>query len=176
MEDLSLHILDLAQNSIDAKATLIEIYIDEDIKQNKMIIEIRDNGIGMDLNSITKAKDPLGTTKNKKFGLGIPLFMQSAEESGGKAELISEPGKGTVIKAYFNTDNIDMKPLGDIATTLITLIGTNPEIDFYFKHTKSSDYLEMDTREIKQTLDGVPINVPEILSYIREKINEWYKK
>ncbi len=176
MEDLSLHILDIVQNSIEAKANYIEIYINEDVTNNILTIEVKDNGIGMDEKIIQKAKDPLGTTKNKKFGMGIPLFIQSAEESGGKVEVISELGKGTIIKAYFNTDNIDMKPLGDIAATIITIIGTNPEIDLSFKHIKNNDYFELNTKEIKEILNGLQINTPEVLKYIREQINKWYKK
>lgn len=176
MEDISLHILDIAQNSIDAKASLIQIIINEDNEHSNLIIEIKDNGVGMDLNTIQKAKDPLGTTKGKKFGLGIPLFIQSAEESGGKVELISEQGKGTTIKAYFKTNSIDMKPLGDIAKTIIVIIGMHPEIDLYFKHIKDDDEFELDTKEVKKALDGIPINTPEVIGYIRKKINKWYNK
>lgn len=176
MEDISLHILDIAQNSIEAKASLIHVIINEDNEDNNLIIEIKDNGVGMDLNTIQKAKDPLGTTKDKKFGLGIPLFIQSAEESGGKVELESESGKGTIIKAYFKTNSVDMKPLGDIAKTIITIIGTHPEIDLYFKHIKGNDELELNTKEIKEALNGIPINIPEVIGYIREEINKWYNK
>ncbi|OGF65196.1 MAG: hypothetical protein A2Y62_17665 [Candidatus Fischerbacteria bacterium RBG_13_37_8] len=176
MEDLSLHILDIAQNCIDAKASFIQIRINEDNERNELMLEIKDNGTGMDKQTLEIIRDPLGTTKKKKFGLGIPLFLQSAEESGGRIEIQSEINKGTAVKAYFQLDNIDMKPLGDVAKTLIILIGTNPAIDFYYLHKKNTDEFELDTRELKRQLDGIPINAPEVMTYIREQLEKWYAK
>jgi anti-sigma regulatory factor (Ser/Thr protein kinase) len=175
MEDLSLHILDIVQNSIEADATIIEIHITEMDAENLLIITITDNGKGMDSSLVEKAKDPLGTSKNKKWGLGIPLFMQSAEESGGHVTLQSEPGKGTSLTASFELNNIDRKPMGDIATTLITLIATHPEIDYYYHHIRNEQEFSFDTREIKTVLSEVPINAPEVIRYLREQITAWFK-
>jgi signal transduction histidine kinase len=175
MEDLSLHILDIVENSIEAAATCIEIKIFEETSRNSMIIEIKDNGKGMDPHLVALAKDPLGTSKNKKWGLGIPLFIQSAEESGGHVDIYSEPAKGTLIKAYFELNHIDLKPLGDMTTTLVTLIATHPEIDFYFQHRKNEQEFSFDTKEMKQVLAEVPITSPEVLQYLRQQLTMWYE-
>lgn len=176
MQDLSLHILDIVQNSVEASATFVEIRIIEDSAQKSMIIEIKDNGKGMNPALIELAKDPLGTSKNKKWGLGIPLFIQSAEESGGHVEIQSEPGKGTQIKAYFGLNHIDLKPLGDITSTLITLIATHPDIDFYFLHRKNMQEFFFDTKEMKEALSEVPINTPQVLKYIKDQLTMWYEE
>ena len=176
MEDLSLHILDIVENSIEAGATCIEIRIIENDAQNSLIIEIKDNGKGMDPALIELAKDPLGTSKNKKWGLGIPLFIQSAEETDGHVDIESEPSKGTLIKAHFGLNHIDAKPMGDITSTLITLIATHPDIDFYFLHRKNRQEFSFDTREMKAVLAEVPINAPQVLAYLKEQLAQWYQE
>lgn len=176
MEDLSLHILDIVENSIEASASCVEIRIIENNAQNSMIIEIKDNGKGMDPPLIELAKDPLGTRKNKKWGLGIPLFIQSAEETGGHVDIESAPHKGTTIRAYFGLNHIDAKPMGDITSTLIALIATHPDIDFYFLHRKNMQEFSFDTREMKAVLAEVPINNPQVLAYLKEQLTQWYQE
>ena len=150
MEDLSLHILDIVENSIRAKASMVEIKVIEDIRKDLLTIEIKDNGQGIDEETIKKVIDPFFTTRTtRKVGLGLPLLSQAAKESGGDVELESKVGKGTKITATFGYSHIDRKPLGNMEITLITLIAGNPEVDFIYEH--KSDELEsrVDTREIR---------------------------
>ncbi len=153
MEDLSLHILDIVENSIGAKASRVEIKVDEDTKKDLLVIEIEDNGLGMDEETIKKVLDPFFTTRTtRKVGLGLPLLGQAARESGGDIEIESKVGRGTRVRASFGYSHIDRKPLGDIGTTLTTLIAGNPEVDFVYEHKKDESEYRLDTREIR---DGI---------------------
>lgn len=134
MEDLSLHVLDVAENAIMAAASRIEIYIRDDRDEGIQTIEIIDNGIGMDKETVKKALDPFFTTKNKKTGLGIPLFAQAAKGAGGRLEIQSASGKGTKIKATFKLDHIDKKPLGNMDETMRVLKATHPEVEFIYEY------------------------------------------
>lgn len=179
MEDLSLHILDIAENSIDAGATKVEIEIIINKDEDRLILIIRDNGKGMDEDTIKMVKDPFFSTKNmrkKRFGLGIPLLAQSAEECNGRFSINSEYGKGTVIIAEFKISHIDMKPLGDIGSTMMVLIGGHPEIDFSISYKDNSFSYKLDTEDLKKELDGVPINLSDVLTLIREDINSAIKR
>ena len=174
MEDLSLHILDVAENSITAEASRIEIKITEDTRANLLTVEIIDNGQGMDKELLDNACDPFYTTRTtRRVGLGIPLLAQSARESGGDISVKSKKGEGTAIKASFQHDHIDRKPLGDIGQTMIILIMSNPDIDFIFEHRKDGREYILNTAEMKQELDGVPINVPEVIKIIKDDISAW---
>lgn len=177
MEDLSLHMLDIAENSIDAGASRIEIDFFVDKDKNSLIIVIMDNGRGMDKETLNNIKDPFFTTKevriaNKKFGLGIPLLAQTAEECGGSIDVDSTIGKGTVVRAEFQLGHIDMKPLGDMGATVATIIAGRPEIDIIVRfHAGDFSYC-FDTEAVKRELEGTPINIPDVLKLIREDINE----
>lgn len=174
MEDLSLHILDIVENSITAGANSIEIKITEDIHANLLAIEIKDNGRGMDKKLLEHACDPFYTTRTtRRVGLGIPMLAQAAKESMGDIKVLSEKGKGTSIYASFQHDHIDRKPLGDIGKTLLVLLVSNPDIDFLFEHIINSDSYILNTSEIKKELDGVPINTPEVIKIIKDDISSW---
>jgi len=174
MEDLSLHILDIAENCITAEATRIEVKITEDIAENLLTVEISDNGKGMSRELLENAADPFYTTRTtRKVGLGIPLLAQSARESNGDISVRSKIGEGTSIKAVFQYDHIDRKPLGDIGQTMIILIMSNPDIDFLFKHKKNDKLYALDTAEMKKDLDGIPINNPEVIKIIKNDISAW---
>jgi nitrogen fixation/metabolism regulation signal transduction histidine kinase len=134
MEDLSLHVLDVAENAIMADASRIEIFITDDRDEGIQSIEIIDNGTGMDEETKKKVLDPFFTTKNKKTGLGIPLFAQAAKEAGGRLEIQSASDKGTKIKATFKIDHIDKKPLGNMDETMRVLKATHPEVDFIYEY------------------------------------------
>lgn len=173
MKELSLHILDIAKNSVKAKATVIEIEIIEDIKKNLLSIGIKDNGCGMDKEFLKRVRDPFSTTRTtRKVGMGIPLFEAAAVQCGGKVDITSEVGKGTEFTAYFEYDHIDRAPIGDMAGTMETLIAGSPEIDFLYRHIKQDKTFIMDTKEIKTVLGDVPLDVPEVLSWIEEFIKE----
>jgi len=150
VEDISLHILDIVENSIVAKAKKIEIKVIEDIEENLFTVEIEDDGEGMDEATLKKVLDPFFTTRTtRKVGLGLPMLAQSAKESGGNIEISSQVGKGTKVKAAFRYDHPDRRPLGNMKETLMTLISSHPEIDFVYEHRKGEEVLRLDTRDIK---------------------------
>jgi len=150
MEDLSLHILDIVENSIRAKASTIEIKVVEDIEKDLLTIEIRDNGQGMDEETVKKALDPFFTTRTtRKVGLGLSLLGQAARESGGDIEIESQAGGGTRVEATFGYSHIDRKPLGNMEATLTTLIVGNPEVDFIYEHKRGELDYRLDTREVR---------------------------
>jgi anti-sigma regulatory factor (Ser/Thr protein kinase) len=172
MEDLSLHILDIAENSIDAGANRIEIELKVKRSEDKLILKIKDNGKGMDDEIIKLLKDPFFTTKKvRRFGLGIPLLAQSAEECNGQFIVESKPNKGTTITAEFQYSHIDRKPIGDVGSTISVLISSHPEKDFIFLYERNGFIYRFDTEEFKKKLEEVPINLPAVLKLIKEDIN-----
>lgn len=171
MEDLSLHILDIAENSVAAGATRIEIRIIEDIKKDILSIEIKDNGRGMTEEELRKADDPFYTTrKTRKVGLGLSLLTQSAKEAEGDISITSGEGKGTVVCATFKHSHIDRRPVGNIADTLIVLISGNPDIDFSYEHKKDNKIYSIETRELRAELGEIPLNAPDVIKVIAEDI------
>jgi len=148
MEDLSLHILDIAENSVSGSAKTIEIRINEDRNKDLLTIEIKDDGKGMDEGTLQKALDPFFTTRTtRRVGLGLPLLAQAARDSGGTVELHSEPNRGTMVKATFVHSHIDRKPMGNIDETIQTLVIGHPEIDFLYEHKTNDSIYHFDTRE-----------------------------
>ena len=175
MLDLASHILDIAENSTRAGATLVEINIIEDNENNLLSIEINDDGSGMTKEEINKVFDPFYTTKKvRRVGLGIPLLSDAAQRAGGNLHLDSIKGKGTNLKVTFQLNNIDRQPLGDIISTLIILIAGNCNVDFLFKYKQNNRQFEMDTRDIRKEIDDIPINHPEILKYIRSVLEDGF--
>ena len=152
MEDLSLHVLDIVENSLRAGAKTVEIQINEDLKRDVLEIEIRDDGQGMDASTVEKATDPFFTTKSvRRVGLGLSLFESAARRAGGELFLSSRPGEGTTVKATFQHSHIDRQPLGDMAKTLTTLIISHPEIHFRYLHRENDCEYQVDS---KQLTDG----------------------
>ncbi len=179
MKELSLNILDITENSIKARATLTEITITED--NEVLTITIKDNGCGMSEEVVNSVTNPFYTTRTtRNVGLGIPLFKMSAEQTGGGLEILSveDNGKGsqhgTTVKAYFFKNHIDFTPLGDIVETLTTLIHGHSDVDFLFLHKKGDMEVRLDTRELREVLEDVPLNSFEVLEWIRENLLEQY--
>ncbi len=171
MQDLSLHILDIVENSLTAGACRVEIRIVEDLATDRLTIEIADNGCGMDKSTVAQVLDPFFTTKNtRRVGLGLPFLKEACRESKGELCLDSEPGKGTMVRATFQHSHIDRKPLGDISETLITLIAGHPEVDLLYEHRKNGAQFIFDTGEIKKGLGRVPLNTSPVLSALRNHI------
>jgi hypothetical protein len=168
MKEISLHILDIVQNSIHANANQIAIDITENTKLNILIIQVTDNGKGMSKELLDKVTDPFFTTGSKKTGLGIPLLQQHTEATGGSVKIESEQGKGTRITATFIHDHLDRQPLGDVTATLISLIRSYSDIDFIYNHSFNDRKFRFDTREIKKELDNIQINHPKIIAFIRD--------
>jgi anti-sigma regulatory factor (Ser/Thr protein kinase) len=176
MEDISLHILDIAENSIDAGATFIKIAITEDIEKDLLFVEIKDNGRGIPEELIEKVLDPFYTTRTtRRVGLGLSLLAQSARETEGDLSIKSKEGEGTTIHVYFKHSHIDRKPLGNIADTFIVLIAGNPGIDFLYEHKKDNNIYSIDTREIRSELGEVPLNSPDVIAAIKEDIRDGLK-
>jgi len=177
VEDLSLHILDIVENSIRAKAKRVEIRIVEELGKDLLLIEIKDDGQGMDKETVKKATDPFFTTKNiRRVGLGLSLLAQATREAEGNFTIDSIPGQGTKITATFKYSHIDRKPLGNMEETMMTLIAGNPEIDFLYQHQKDNlDYL-LDTVKIKAKLGNIPINTPEVIKYIQKELWQGLRK
>jgi hypothetical protein len=173
MPEISLNILDVAQNSISAGSCLTEIDIRIDTASDILEVIIDDNGCGMSAEQTTKVVDPFFTTRTtRKVGLGVPFLKMAAEFAGGHYNIESAPGKGTKISAVFGLTHIDRMPVGDMAGTMVSLVGSNPDLDFIFRYCVDENSFIMDTREMRQVLEGIPLYMPEVLNYISEFINE----
>lgn len=179
MQDISLHLLDIIENSAQAQARLITILIRIDKVNDRLSIEIIDNGKGMDRETLYNAQQPFFTTKaarKKKIGLGIPLFKQNAEQCDGFFELVSEVDKGTSLKAVFRFSHIDRMPLGNITDTILTSILGHPDIDYKFDYSLISEKGEksfcFDTTEIRKELGDIPLNYPDVIGFITGMLSE----
>lgn len=173
MRELSLHILDIAQNSVAAGAKNINIKIRADTVKNILAITVTDDGCGMDKELLGKAADPFTTTrKTRKIGLGLPLFKMAALISDGGFDIKSIKGGGTAVSASFRLDHIDRMPLGDLGETMLALITGSPAIDFVLDYGVDTRGFVLDTREIKASLDGVPADTPEIAVFLKQYISE----
>ncbi len=173
MIELALHILDIGQNSLRAGASLVEITVVEDLTGDRLVIEISDNGCGMTPKEIEKALDPFYTTKKvRRIGLGLPMLKQAALQTDGSFTIESQPGKGTRLEVVFGYNHIDRQPLGDVAGALVALILERPEVEIFFTYRKESHEYVLDTREIREALEGVPINNMDVIRFIRTNIIE----
>ena len=183
MKELSLNILDITENSVKAGASLTSILIDEENQVLKLVI--KDNGSGMSEEILRGVTDPFYTTRTtRKVGMGLPLLKLAAEQTGGSMTVESvscesDPvNHGTKVEALFYQDSIDATPLGDVVSTVCTLIQGHPDTDFYFSHrilNENQDILvELDTRQIREVLDGVPLNEYEVIKWIEEYLNDQY--
>ena len=179
MKELSLNILDIVENSVKAKATLTEITLDE--TEEILTITIKDNGCGMTKEVLSTVENPFYTTRTtRKVGLGIPLFKMAAEQTGGKISISSVSEKdnkdnhGTVISGTFYKNHIDFTPLGDIVSTVTTLIQGHPDTDFLFIHNLNGKQVLLDTRQIREILEGIPLNSFEVIDWIEGYLKESY--
>lgn len=142
MEDLSLHILDIVENSLKASADRVAIHIVEDTAADLLSLEIADNGAGMDEEARKRALDPFYTTRTTRtIGLGLPLLAQAAREAGGSFEVASAPGRGTTVHATFRLSHPDLKPMGDIAATVATILAGRPGLDLRFEYRRDAEII-----------------------------------
>ena len=178
MKELSLNILDVTENSVKAGATLTEILIEE--TADVLSLSIKDNGCGMTDEIEKSVVNPFYTTRTtRSVGLGIPLLKLAAEQTGGKISIESATAEetslhGTTVSATFYKNHIDFTPLGDIVSTVTTLIQGHPEVDFLFKHSGEGLEVLLDTREIREVLEGVPLDTFEVLLWIKDNLAEQY--
>lgn len=173
MQELSLNILDIAQNSVSAGASLIEIGIETDIEGKMMTVTVKDNGKGMSRETLAAVENPFFTSRTtRKVGLGIPLFKMAAEQTGGCFSIRSEQGVGTLVTAVFDTSNIDFTPLGDVWDTVAILIQMNTDIDFVYRVKKGDAEFVCDTRQLKEIMEGAPLCDTAVVQWIKEFIEE----
>ena len=177
MQEIAMNILDIAYNSIKAQANLIKIIIEDSSKLDIIRIKIIDNGQGMNQETINKVTDPFYTTRTtRKVGLGIPIFKENIEATGGMFSIESKLNQGTIVTGEFIKSHIDTPPMGNIVETITTLIQANDKIDYLFKYTSDDFEFILDTKEIKELLDGVAINLPEIIVWLKNYIKEGLHK
>ena len=171
MKELSLNILDIAKNSVTAGASLVEITVAE--TPSRLTITISDDGCGMTPEFVARVTDPFTTTRTtRKVGLGIPLLQMEARMAGGDLAIESEVGKGTTTRAWFDPANIDMPPLGDLKSSILTLIQGSPDIDFLFTHSVGDESYALDTREIREIMGDISLAEPEVLAWLGDYISE----
>ncbi len=171
MKELSLHILDIAENSISACAKNIDIKIIEDTVSDLLQINIKDDGKGMDAEAVSKLSDPFHTTRTtRRVGLGIPLFKEAAEACNGSLEIASKPGYGTEVKVTFQYSHIDRMPLGDLPGTLLGLMVGTPEINWRFHYSRDGRLFELESHHLMDQLQDVPLSDPFVIKWLREYI------
>ena len=173
MRDLSLHILDLMQNSIRAQARLVSLSVVLD-ENGVLSIIIEDDGTGMSEELLARVQSPFATTRTtRKVGLGIPMMAENCRLAGGDLSIESKLGEGTKLTATLDTSSIDCLPLGDLPGTVTTLVTMNPEKPEFLLRCKSPrGEMQFDTREVREALQGVPLNEPEIAAWMLESLRE----
>ena len=179
MKELSLHILDVAKNSVKAGATLTEISVVTD-SDGIMTVKIKDDGCGMTEEILTRVTDPFYTTRTtRKVGLGLPLFRMAAEQTGGGLNIVSSTEKGnsgTEVTVTFDTKSIDCMPMGDIISTVCILVAGSPDIDFVFTDETEQRKVSLDTRELRAVLgEDISLAEPEIQMWMSEYLKEQYE-
>mgnify|MGYP000935037120 CR=1 FL=1 len=179
MQDISLHLLDVIENSVRAEAKNVKVRVINNVLKNRLRIIVEDDGTGMDSHTLEMAQDPFYTSKVervKKVGLGIPLFKQNAELVGGAFNMASEPGFGTVLTVDFALDHIDRMPLGNLKDTLLGAIIGHPEVDFFihllYRDKGVEQCFHFDTSAIKEELGGIPLTYPDVIEYIDQALFE----
>lgn len=177
MKNLAYHILDIVHNALQAEADLVKVIVDEQDQEQIISISIEDNGKGMDREQMLRATDPYYTSrKTRHVGMGLPLLKQNAEQTGGNFHIDSKPGEGTRVHALFRKNHLDCPSKGDLVGIIHQLIIGNAASDFYISYTRNDQRFDLDTRELKEILEGVPLYQKEISSYIQELIRENLKE
>ena len=173
MKEIALHLLDIVQNSVKAGAAHVELGFALD-DGGVLAMSVKDDGCGMTPEFVARVRSPFVTTRTtRKVGLGIPLLMQNAMQSGGKVDIESEVGKGTTITATFHTASIDCLPLGDLASTVATIIMGSPDKpEFSLRCSSPSGEMSFSTEEIRPLLEGVPLSEPDVVQWIQQSLQE----
>ncbi|WP_294579867.1 ATP-binding protein [uncultured Thomasclavelia sp.] len=174
MQEIAMNILDIAYNSIRAGATMIKVLITDSLKQNIIEIKIIDNGKGMDKETLTKVTDPFYTTRTtRKVGLGIPIFKENIEATGGHFDIESTVNIGTSVTGIFVKDHLDTPPMGNIVDTMVTLIQADEKINYIFEYNTDDFNFTLDTCQIKEILgNDVSITEPQIIMWLKDYMKE----
>lgn len=173
MNELSLYILDIVQNSLKADSKNVQLIINEDKVLDLLIVTVIDDGKGIKKEQLEKITSPFYTTRTtRKVGLGIPLFKELCELCEGNLKIESEVGKGTTLIATFKLNSIDLPPLGNIIDTLYLLIINEENVDIKYTHIRNGKEFSFDTKEIKEILDGISIKEPSIMTWFKNYVKE----
>ncbi len=171
--ELSLHILDVLENTIEADATRVELRIEEDLEADRLTIEVIDNGKGMDEGTLARVLDPFFTTRRTRHvGLGLPLLAAAAERCNGALRVESQVGQGTRVVVTFQHSHIDRAPLGDVKGTLLAFLMAERPVDLHYVHRVDGRIFEFDTAELRAELGGVPLTHPAVRRWLGEFIAE----
>ena len=181
MKELSLNILDIAENSVKARATLVQILIEE--TEETLTLTVADNGCGMTEEILKGVSDPFYTTRTtRRVGMGIPLLKLAAEQTGGEVHIESRTVQdspddhGTVIAATFDTKSIDFTPVGDMVSTMCTIIQGHPEVDYQFVHQTPLFDVSLNTAELRAVLgEDVPLSGYEVIGWISDYLTQQYQ-
>ena len=177
MRELSLHILDLVQNAIEAGSSKIQLEIEEDTVLDTLCIKVADNGRGMSVDEVSKVTNPFTTTRTtRKVGLGLSLIDMSTQHCGGSLTIDSAVGKGTTVTACYRYSHIDRPPLGPMQPTLVTILVANPDIDFSYRHRFNQQSFEFHSQDIKEILGDIPLTQPEVLIWLNQFLSNHYDR
>lgn len=173
MKELSMHILDIATNSVRAEASKVTITVREDFENNEFVFNIEDDGKGIPPDMLQDIKNPFTTSRTlRKVGLGIPLLNDNCLLCDGYLDIKSEVGVGTTLKSMMAYDHIDRPPMGDIASTMCGLISSNEDIEIQYYHWYGKECFDLATSEIKEALDGVSMTEVSVQRWLRNFIEE----
>ena len=173
-----MHILDIVQNSISAGATKIEVLIRIDTVADRLVLEVKDDGCGMSEEMVARVTSPFTTSRTtRKVGLGIPLVKQLADMTNGCFALQSKVGEGTVLRAEFQFSHLDLPPMGDLVGTMQSLLISAPEApEFVLTYEKDGKSFVFDTREVRAALDGLPLDLPDVVAWMRDYLKEGFEQ
>lgn len=174
MREISLHVLDILQNSVAAGASCIRLHITQSRARDRLEIVIEDDGCGIEEERLIHILDPFTTSRTtRKVGMGLPMFQASANRAGGSLNIRSQAGSGTRVTARYCLSHIDRPPLGDLAGTVVLQAVGSPQIRLIFILTTDDGEFTMDTQHVAQVLGPqVPLSDPAVAQWIKEYINE----
>jgi len=173
MRELSLHILDIVQNSVAAAAGVVTISVEEDMDKDILTLSVADDGRGMDQETAIRATDPFYTTRTtRRVGMGLPMLKSTAIDCNGSFAINSRPGEGTTVTASYQWTHIDRPPLGDMVSTMLALLLGNEEINIRYCHQKDGLTFEFESREMKEVLDGLSFQNPDVYQWLKEFLTE----
>jgi len=173
LRELSLHLLDIAENSVNAKAGNVEILVSEDTRTDRLRMTIQDDGVGMDAETVARVTDPFVTSRTtRKVGLGLPFLKMAAESCNGYLSVQSQKGVGTRVDVEFRLSHIDRMPLGDLTSTILSLVIGFPQVHWTFTYLGNGNEFIFDDRPVKEELEGISLCEPEVLQCLREMISE----
>lgn len=171
MEDLALHVLDIAQNALEAGATRVELAILEDLEHDRLVIEVSDNGPGVPPDALRRATDPFYTTRTTRLvGLGLSLLDAAARAAGGEVRVESAPGSGTRVTATFVRSHVDRQPIGDLEGTLLALMVGHPEVEIEYRHVVGERTFALNSRAVAADLPGGDLQSADGIRRLREII------